>query len=85
MWLTEGGFQKSLLSTGGQDDYDSQRPLCDADYNRMVNTPGIYMWSQYIVFSRLQGDTFLSGVGDGSYEEPPQAGGYTFHRRLPER
>lgn len=80
VWLTEGGFRKTYLTTDGLtgEDYDTQRAKCDANYSRMLNTPGIYMWSQYIVFNREQGDTFLSGVGDGFYSEPPQPGGSTF-------
>lgn len=81
MWLTEGGFQKGSLESSGLtgDDYDSQRPVCDANFSKMLSTPGIYMWSQYIVFNREDGDPFLSGVGDGFFEEPPQPGGHTFN------
>ena len=91
VWLTEGGYQKEFLTTNGLvEDYDRQRPKCDANYSRMLNTPGIYMWSQYIVFNRADEDevtgefvdTFLSGVGDGYYSEPPRPNGATFEVNL---
>lgn len=63
MWLTEGGY---VLSAVNDTEKARQKNLVRSAFDRMKNTSDVYLFTQHKIADRLIGETYRSGMIDGS-------------------